>query len=44
MSAVFKRAYDRFCKQYEMAADSQAMRVLAGYHAILVISTLRPHT
>lgn len=44
MSAVFKRAYDRFCKLYEMAADSQAMRVLAGYHAILVISTLLPHT
>ena len=33
---MFKRAYDRFCKQYEMAPDSQAMRVLAGYHAILV--------
>ena len=44
MSAVFKRAYDRFCKQYEMAADSQVMRVLAGYRAILVISTLLPHT
>lgn len=43
MSAVFKRAYDRFCKQYEMAADSQAMRVLAGYHAILVTSALLPN-
>lgn len=43
MSAVFKRAYDRFCKQYEMAADSQAMRVIAGYQAILVPPPVSSH-
>lgn len=40
---MFKRAYDRFCKQYEMTADSQAMRVIAGYQAILVASAVGPH-
>lgn len=40
---MFKRAYDRFCKQYEMAADSQAMRVIAGYQAILVPPFISSH-
>ena len=36
VSAVFKRAYDRYCKQYELNQDSQSSRIFAAYQAILV--------
>lgn len=43
MSAVFKRAYDRYCKQYEMNSDSQTMRIVAAYQSIIVVTLSASH-
>lgn len=40
---MFKRAYDRYCKQYEMNSDSQTMKILAAYQNIIVVTPSERH-